>query len=366
MAERDDSIVPGVVITHSPASTQAYIGSPGLIVLPDGSYLAYHDFFGPGTGFDRAALYRSEDGGQTWKHQHDFIGQWWSSLFLHNDDLYAIGTTREFGYAVIRRSDDGGRTWSDPTDTSNGILSNYDRYHCAPVPVAKHDGRLWRAYEFSYGRRPHWPATVCSAPVDADLLRADNWTWADPFHHHWSNGQWIEGNVVVTPKDELVNILRANIGGSRVTDNEQREVAAILHISEDGRRLTHDRERDLIDFIGGSVKFTIRYDAVSERYWSLGSKQTNPLAIRNTLVLTSSPDLYDWTLESTILHHNDPEYHGFQYIDWLVEDDDLLVLSRTAYDDGLGGAHTQHDANYLTFHRVKGFRQRRKDTPPLG
>ena len=40
-----------------------------------------------------------------------------------------------------------------------------------------------------------------------------------------------------------------------------------------------------------------------------------------------------------------------------MEGDDLLVASRTAYDDGLGGARRAHDANYLTFHRIPVFRQ---------
>jgi hypothetical protein len=35
----------------------------------------------------------------------------------------------------------------------------------------------------------------------------------------------------------------------------------------------------------------------------------------------------------------------------------MLVASRTAYDDGLGGAANAHDANYLTFHRVGKFRE---------
>ena len=30
------------------------------------------------------------------------------------------------------------------------------------------------------------------------------------------------------------------------------------------------------------------------------------------------------------------------------------------YDDGLGGAHNAHDANYITFHRIYGFRQLRQ------
>ncbi len=38
---------PGVVINHIPASSQIYIGSPGIAVLPNGDYIAKHDQFGP-------------------------------------------------------------------------------------------------------------------------------------------------------------------------------------------------------------------------------------------------------------------------------------------------------------------------------
>ncbi len=57
-----------------------------------------------------------------------------------------------------------------------------------------------------------------------------------------------------------------------------------------------------------------------------------------------------------ILHHPDTEKHGFQYVDWEFEGDYLIAACRTAFDDGLGGAHNQHDANFLTFHRVGNFR----------
>lgn len=36
---------------------------------------------------------------------------------------------------------------------------------------------------------------------------------------------------------------------------------------------------------------------------------------------------------------------------------DLIAICRTASDDGLGGAHSCHDANFLTFHRVTNFRR---------
>ena len=48
--------------------------------------------------------------------------------------------------------------------------------------------------------------------------------------------------------------------------------------------------------------------------------------------------------------------HAFQYIDWLFDGDDIVAVSRTAFDDDEGGACDFHNANYLTFHRFRGFR----------
>jgi len=43
---------------------------------------------------------------------------------------------------------------------------------------------------------------------------------------------------------------------------------------------------------------------------------------------------------------------GFQYVDFMIEGNDILYLCRTA----MNGAHNYHDANYQTFHRIKNFR----------
>ncbi|NKB65934.1 MAG: exo-alpha-sialidase [Candidatus Latescibacteria bacterium] len=351
-------IVPGVVVTHSPAASRQYIGSPSLAILPQGAYVATHDFFGSGTNHDTSVVYQSQDRGRTWQRAAELVGQWWSTLFLHRGALYLLGTTREYGQVVIRRSDDGGRNWSQP-----GLLSKNDRYHCAPVPVVEHQGRLWRAFELAHGQRPQWRAQVLSAPAEADLLQPENWRYSREYEHLWSHSQWIEGNVVVTPQGDLVNMLRTNAQGAGWEEGADR--AALLHISADGQDLYHDREQDLIDFPGGGVKFTVRFDPTSRRYWSLGCQQKDPPANRNRLVLTSSADLYTWRVESVVLHHPDPQNHAFQYVDWLFDGDDLAILSRTAYDDGLDGAHNGHDANYLTFHRLADFRGRTLDQPPL-
>jgi hypothetical protein len=53
-------------------------------------------------------------------------------------------------------------------------------------------------------------------------------------------------------------------------------------------------------------------------------------------------------------------------VDWLCDGDNIIAVCRTAYDDGQGGAHNFHDANYLTFHRVENFRTRTMaDSVPL-
>ncbi len=352
----DHSQVPGVVIDHSPASTGTYLGSPSIAVLPDGSYVVSHDFYGPATNEDHTAIFRSKDAGKTWEKLADFYGQYWSTIFLHKGTLYIIGTSIHNGHIVIRRSTDGGLTWTTPKDRNTGLLAAQGQFHCAPVPVVVHNQRIWRAMEDRYpleGPASNLRTFVMSAPVDADLLKAESWTMSNrlEFDQAWPGKAWLEGNIVVTPENKLVNILRV--------EYQDEEKAAVVHVSEDGKTVSFDPQKDFIHFYGGTNKFTIRYDPVTKRYWSLVNKQKDPQAYRNILTLVSSADVRTWRVESVILRHPDSEKHAFQYIDWLFEGDDIIAVSRTAYDDGLGGARRAHDANYLTFHRIANFRELR-------
>jgi hypothetical protein len=359
----EESKPPGVVIDHRAAGTRQYIGSPSLAILPSGNYVASHDWFGPGSTQNRTVVFASHDKGQTWKQLTEIEGQWWSTLFFHGGALYLMGTSRDGGYAVIRRSTDGGTTWTTPRDGNSGLLLGDGKYHCAPVPVVTHDGRLWRAMENvsgpgGWGR--DFRAFMMSAPVDADLLNATNWTISNYLQGNaeWLDGHfggWLEGNAVVTPDGQIVDILRVDY---RVGV----EKAAIISISANGKRATFDPKTGFIDFPGGCKKFTIRYDPQSKSYWSLSNyvpeaqRNQNPERTRNTLALINSSDLKSWSVRSIILQHPDSAKHGFQYVDWLFEGNDIIAAVRTAFDDGLGGANNQHDANYLTFHRLKNFR----------
>lgn len=368
--------VPGVVIDHIPASTGVYIGSPSIAVLPDGRYVASHDHFGPkSTEFEQAltAVFRSPDHGRSWERVSEVHGAFWSSLFVHRDALYLLGPDRHHGNILIRRSTDGGEHWTTPTDSTNGLLRDNGEYHCAPMPVIEHAGRVWRAFEW---RNPpvawgiNYRAGMLSAPVDADLLNAASWTSSNflPSDRAWNGndmGAWLEGNAVVAPDGQLVDILR-------VQTKSPDEKAAIVRISADGKEASFDAKTGFVDFPGGAKKFAIRFDSQSGQYWSLASivherhRAENPGSIRNTLALIRSLDLVNWTVRCIVLYHPDTRTHGFQYVDWLFDKDDIIAVCRTAYDDGDGGAHNFHDANYLTFHRIENFRAKTMaDSVPL-
>lgn len=365
--------VPGKVVAYMPGSEKQYIGSPSLCRLPDGDYLASHDFFGPKSTEHTSAIsrvYRSADKGKTWKQIAEINGQFWSKLFVHNNMLYLMGTNRHHGNVIIRRSTDGGYTWSTPVDSNHGLLLEGE-YHCAPMPFVEYNGRLWRAMEDAMGMPKVWGKRyrpfMMSIDRKDDPMDRNNWTVSNfiAYDSIWLNGNFgafLEGNAVVGPDGQVLDILRVE------DKSTLEEKAAIVKISADGKTATFDPEKGFVLFPGGSKKFAIRYDERSKLYWTLtnyipddvkaANKKANPASLRNTLALCSSPDLEKWTVRSVVLQHPDVLKHAFQYVDWMFEGKkNLVFLSRTAFDDGAEGAHRAHDANFLTFHRIKKFRK---------
>jgi len=378
----DRNLPPGVVIHHLPASTRTYIGSPTLAILPDGTYVAAHDYFGPASSEHRLAvtdIFASHDAGQSWEKQCRVNGAFWSNLFMHANDLHLLGVTRHHGPIVIRRSRDGGRTWTEPTDAATGLLTPDGEFHTAPMPMLTHGGRLWRGFEDAsggggWGKR--YMAMMLSAPTETDgrptdLLDSSSWTMATPLRSDpsWLGGigGWLEGNAVADEQGRILDILRVD------TKPGEPERVAIVEVSPDGTTMRFDPENGFVEFPGGAKKFTIRQDpetpsgAGKPRWWTLATavppsvaaahSGSRPTTLRNTLVLMASDDLRNWEIRCVVLHHPDSRKHAFQYVDWLFDGEDIVAVSRTAHDDDAGGAHRAHDANYLTFHRLREFRR---------
>lgn len=270
-----------------------------------------------------------------------------------------------------------------PRDASSGLLAE-GKFHCAPTPVVVHAGRIWRAFEQFAPTPPErmFSAFVMSAAESSDLMDAASWVRTNQVTHRreWlntRNAEWLEGNVVVTPEGRLADILRVESHPAinarfalpgRAVGIPRFEVAAMMDISEDGRSATFDPARGYVHFIGSEAKFTIRYDPKSGRYWSIGSKITNPHSgyawlysphhQRNVLALTSSADLRHWEERCRLLRFREggvvtkaESRVGFQYVDWQFDGDDLIAACRMSWN-----GVNYHDANHITFHRVKNFR----------
>lgn len=360
--------VPGLVVDYLPASSKTFIGSPSIVILSNGDYVASHDFFGPATTEHQEALtavFRSSDKGKSWHKISEIKGQFWSNLFVHKDILYIMGCWKHHGNMIIRRSGDSGITWTEPVNDGSGLLREGE-FHTAPMPMVYWKGRICRAFENAKSNTTAWgkrySAGVVMASVDADLLKSSSWTTTNfmPYDSTYLEGKfggWLEGNAVVTPDGRLIDFLRV------ATSEKGRDLAAIVQISEDGKTASFDPSVGFFDFEGGSRKFSIRYDTISKRYWTISNLLTSEYkslpagSVRNTLILKSSVDLRNWEVEKVLLKAPDVKKHGFQYVDWQFEGKNIIFLCRTAYDDQFGGADNYHNANYLTFHRIKNFRR---------
>lgn len=356
----------GTVIGHSKTSTKIYLGSPSIIILKNGHYLTSYDEFGPKSNNNtnpKTYISISKDEGATWNNLTTLNKIIWGNLFKHDDDIYLMGTSKQHGDLVIRKSIDNGRTWTEANDNKSGLLRNDFEYHTAPVPVLAHNGRLYRAVEVrnpGYGWGFNLEALIVSAPMDSDLLQAENWVISNRLHfdQRWLGTAWLEGNVVVTPEDKLVNILRVHYlehGG---------KVARVSY-DTDKNKISFNPDKDFLNFPGGSKKFTIRFDEKTKRYWTLSNHIKdigyNPERTRNCLTLSSSKDLINWEVHEEILYHPDLEKHGFQYADWQFDGIDIISVIRTAHDDEFGGADSQHNSNYMIFKRIKNYSESSKN-----
>lgn len=370
-------------IAHQDATTRTYLGSPSILRIPAdapvraGEIVVTHDHFGPGCPRNHedeehlTSVYRSDDDGRTWRRVTHIANAFWSNLFWHRGALYLLGCSQQYGSIVIRRSDDGADTWTHPADAGSGLLfaggprREPPNYHCAPMPVLKFDGRLYRAFEDCdpcvWGTG--FQSAVISADAGADLLDAGSWRMSNllRFDPAWApeawraeRPGWLEGNVVQAPDGGLVNVLRVN-------STPRPDVAAIVAIKDEGAQVCFDPAEDFIDFPGGMSKFTIRHDSQTGLYATLSNNNTDPsrASQRNVLSLHVSEDLLNWRRLMTLLRDDlahswgdSLRMTGFQYPDWQFDGEAIIAAVRTAYR----GAHNYHDANRVTFHRIDAWR----------
>ncbi len=339
-----------------------FLCSPCIVRHPAGHLLASMDVFGHGTPQNLTLIFRSDDDGVTWHYVSELYPCFWGRMFIHRGELYMLACSTEYGDLLIGKSTDGGVTFGTPTVLLRGSCHTaHPGPHKNPQPVVEHDGRLWSALEWGTwaGLGTH-AAMMASAPDDADLLDAANWEFTAPVSYDpaWegtaqgNSPGTLEGCPVVAPDGKLYNIMRYQMLGCTPCWGR----ALVFAVDTDNPAAPIRYERAM-DFPGNHAKFVIRRDPVSGDYFAIVCRTRDDASAghRNLCSLLRSRDLVTWTVAADLIDgtDKDPKVTGFQYVDWIIEGEDILFLCRTAINEAKGF----HDNNYSTFHRVENFRE---------
>ncbi len=352
--------VPGVIINYVHPNDPSYrlaghfIGSPSIVKLGDGRLVASHDLFAIGADQNLSKIYRSEDGGASWEYLTDLYPCFWGKLFIHKEALYMLSMSTEYGELLIGRSDDGGETWTAPRSILPGKSCGEGAPHKGPMPVVPYKGRLWTVIDYLWENKGYVHG-IASVPEDSDISEPKNWTVSPfPLYNPGGPGSVLEGNVVVSPDGGLVIVPRY-IPAANLPDYG---LTALFRI-DSGNPSAYPAFIRTVKFHGNSSKFTVQQDKKSQKYWALVNRVTlNDIKQRNIVTLVCSDDLEKWDLVRDVINLQDngwPEDHteaAFQYLDWIIDENDILAVSRTA----INGADSFHNANHLTFHRIEDFR----------
>ena len=328
------------IIKYTPSDTQKYIGTPSLIILPNGEYIASHDLFGPGANqykSPKTYIYSSKNKGKSWKNISIIKPLLWGGMFMEGDNLYIIGTRHIYGDLLLYKSMDFGVSWGSP------IVLKKGKFHCSSGSIIKANNILYKAVEiFNGGKWGDFNPQVISVDLNKPMTDPLNWKLVKNININ-DNITRLEGNMVKF-KNTILNIMRTHFSG--------KDISSILELRNNELSVMYKT----ISMPGGGSKFTIRYDKVTKRYYSIVNKQTKPDAYRNNLVLIFSTDLIHWKIVTPLLFDINQKKYAWQYIDWQFENNDIVFVSRTSINNGEYKSKNAHDANLFTFHRIKNFR----------
>lgn len=371
---------------------------------------------------------RSRDGGATWENvaRLSFPRTVEVALVPAPDRVVLlIGPRSREGLILAAESRDGGAVWGEPVEilrwsraagtapaaaaaaAVQGAVrvetsQEGDHWYCLhQTAMAEHSGRLYVAVS---ERCQFMAIAVCD--LAEGILNPGAWRLSAstemPIPKELNPGllpgpsmRCLEGNVIrvdarlPAPPDRaarpgLQGVIR---GGSSLRVLARAVIdrygtsglAAVFDVEDDGTvpRLVFTQFYPLP---GGQCKFFIVYDDASRLYWMASNIPANtqgwvaspadaPLGNdRRFLMLWYACDALNW-FPAGCIAHAERLTHSFMYPALIVDGDDLCVLSRTSAPYEGRQAATRagrgfHDANLLTFHRVRRFRDLAMDIWP--
>ncbi len=368
---------PGQVINYNHPEDLTYcdsgrfMGSPCIVKLNNGTYLASHDIFCGGHGA-LCFIFVSKDYGKTWKYLSRIERCTWGHMFQRGDRIYMLGTSQEHeSDTVLYYSDNDGVSWSEPI-----VLFKHTKDYelrTSPTAFAEYNGRLWFSICSNHVTGGGFQTSVISVDASSDFTNKKNWaatpflkfqaSWEGTVGEPWGPCIMEEGNVIVDRNGELTVMVRYNATRYDIPECDPAKIKALMFRVDAENPTAELTFKKAIFFNGTTSKFYLRYDEESDLYYAIANRMTtNKIWQRNILTLFSSPDLDTWRVERDLLNLTDlgwqetDWYSGVQYPTWMIEGDDALAVVRTA----MNGANTFHDSNAITFHRFKDFKDRYK------
>ncbi|CAF4141450.1 unnamed protein product [Rotaria magnacalcarata] len=402
----DSSLDLNEIVYHDEPS-RIYLGSPSIIRLSSGRLVASHDFFGAGyiSQPRNVSIYTSDDNGETWSFISYIKHSYWTTLAVYNGLIYAIGTNSDSNAnVIIHRSNDNGSSWIY-NGNDDGVILFHGSFATGPTPIVIAEQVMYRAVE-QWPAPFQWPKDfqaaiiscnlskpIESSTADDPIMSPNNWRLTTPlvFNKEWlpksfpnlTAPGYLEGNIVIVPKSSsnetrVLNIMRFN---SIPLSN----LAIILELNKTTNTLCFV---SITNFPGGMTKFTIRYDPVTEAYFSLVNPVTQNFepTQRNILSLSYTKDkihLSNWTIVADRLLYDDTgftindslRYTGFHYVDWQFDEfssssssfnskasciewncdggPHIIYAIRTSYR----GANSFHNSNRITYKTLKDYRE---------
>lgn len=359
------------------------VQSPAIQRGTDGDLLVFFKQYSSVLG-SRGRLVASGDDGASWAERYVFTNEivYGPTFFTNSGSLYMFYIDSADNKKLqLKKSTDHGYSWTNyvPAAFPDELST------CGGADVLRKDGILYYGFIDRGGSFDQtgpdnnaWSSDfrirVASCNEIDDLTDPSSWTISDPLECPaepavaGTRKGWLEPNCVAGPDGRVWVI-------ARVDHYDEGNVAAVLKLSEDRTTLEFTNqypapgnETGFLDAPwAGSSKFHFVRDEVSDRWLVasspfFGAPSANPRHpnVRNTLALYETKDLKNYRLLKTIADDDVIEdwalsawHTGFQYPAFVIDGDDLHLVSRTAYNS----FWNQHDANMGTYHVVENFRR---------
>lgn len=401
-----------VIVARSPDAENMPLYSPSLLRLKSGRLVASYTQARKKAedGRDFQIILTSDDGGRIWTKRAESPAVQ-GRIFEAGNTLYYLATGAGM---PISRSDDQGLTWSEPV-----LLTDKSKtWQQTAANVWFANGNIYLVMELRMRKIDAWGAgekapILMRAKAGDDLTNPASWAFSSelnfadlipgyrenkpqidwfgiPFYQQnyperarispgrsFSPMGWAEAGVVqildpnhywFDPSGKTFHLfLRALTGMTnygalcKVVENADGTMTTSLETAPSGKTIL------FLPLPGGQMRFHVLYDEKTKLYWLLSNQTTDSMTRaeklpgdrhdlafgeRERLVLHFSKNMVDWCFAAVVAIGESPK-HARHYAAMDIDDDDLVILSRS----GDKNAHSAHEGNMITFHRVKNFRE---------